>query len=171
MLRSLSRLAAVRPLARVQARSFAEEPRSGSSASSSSSSAVRLTFATPYDVVANKESVEWVTVPGSEGVFGIYPDHVPTISELRPGVVSVSRKGVVTKYFIAGGFAIVRKGSTVSISAPEAVPLAYLDANAAKQALDESLRIASTSSSAEDKAAAEIAASVHQAIIHAAGEA
>lgn len=35
------------------------------------------------------ESVGMVVVPGIEGYFGVLPDHMPLLSMLRPGVVSV----------------------------------------------------------------------------------
>ena len=35
------------------------------------------------------EPVEMVTVPGTEGVFGVLPLHAPTLSTLRPGIDGV----------------------------------------------------------------------------------
>jgi F0F1-type ATP synthase epsilon subunit len=170
MLRALSRTA-LRPtgarLSLIQTRFFAEDARVGTAGS-----AVQLTFATPYEVLANKEGVEWVSLPGSGGVFGVYPDHVPLITDLKPGVVSISRKGVVSKHFVSGGFAFVRKGSVVDVSVPEAVPVSSLDGAAAKLALDENLRAAALpNASPEDKAIAEINAEVNQAIVFATNDA
>ena len=47
-----------------------------------------------------------VVVPGAEGDMGVLEDHAPTVSSLRPGVVSVNgTDGGDTGYFVAGGFA------------------------------------------------------------------
>ena len=52
-------------------------------------------------------AVEMVILPGGDGMFGVMPSHVPTISELKPGTISVQETagGELTKYFISGGFA------------------------------------------------------------------
>jgi F-type H+-transporting ATPase subunit epsilon len=72
------------------------------------------------------EQVEMVTVPGSEGYFGVLPKHSPVISTLRPGVIDVYRGGVIAQqYFVAGGFAEVN-ASGVTVLVDEALPLSDL---------------------------------------------
>ena len=45
--------------------------------------------------------VDMVLVPATTGDFGILPGHVPTVSQLRPGVVSVHTSDKdVKKYFV-----------------------------------------------------------------------
>lgn len=59
-----------------------------------------LTFACPRSVFYNATNVKQVDVPGSSSAFGILPEHVPTISTLRPGVVAVYEDdGSVKKFF------------------------------------------------------------------------
>ena len=59
-----------------------------------------------------------VLVPATTGDFGILPGHVPTVSQLRPGVVSVHVNDKdVKKYFVSGGFAFVHADSTADVSA------------------------------------------------------
>ena len=72
--------------------------------------------------------VEQVVVPGAEGEFTVLKDHAPTMSTLRPGVVTVSEgAGKAQRLFVRGGFADVSaKGLT--ILAEEAIPLEKLDA-------------------------------------------
>ncbi|MBL8628994.1 MAG: F0F1 ATP synthase subunit epsilon [Rhodospirillaceae bacterium] len=72
------------------------------------------------------EQVEMVTVPGTEGYFGVLPKHSPVISTLRPGVIDVYRGGAVSQqYFVAGGFAEVN-ASGVTVLVDEAVPVAEI---------------------------------------------
>jgi F-type H+-transporting ATPase subunit epsilon len=54
------------------------------------------------------EQADMVTVPGSDGYFGVLAGHMPLISTLRPGMIDVKGgdKGDA-KYFILGGFAEV----------------------------------------------------------------
>ena len=84
------------------------------------------------------EDVDMVTLPGTEGYFGVLAGHAPVISSLRPGVIEVT--GGETpglKLFIRGGFAEV-DGKKVTVLAEDAIPMA--DFNLA--ALDQ--RIADT---------------------------
>ena len=54
------------------------------------------------------EEVEQVDVPGSEGDFGVLPNHAPFVSTLRPGLVSVWQGGKPSdRIFVRGGFAEV----------------------------------------------------------------
>ena len=72
--------------------------------------------------------VEQVVVPGAEGEFTVLKDHAPTMSTLRPGVVTVSEgAGKAQRLFLRGVFADVSaKGLT--ILAEEAIPVEKLDA-------------------------------------------
>lgn len=71
--------------------------------------------------------VDMVSVPGSEGDFGVLAGHAPFISTIRPGVVSVEDGGSEERIFVRGGFAeVTAKGLT--LLAEEAIPVAELDA-------------------------------------------
>jgi len=73
------------------------------------------------------DDVDMVTVPGSEGYFGVLAGHAPVISALRPGVIEV--KGGETperRIFIRGGFAEVDPKKVI-VLAEEAVPLEDFD--------------------------------------------
>ena len=50
-----------------------------------------LNFNLPSKTLYSEASVEMVILPGGDGMFGVMPNHVPTITELKPGVVSVQR--------------------------------------------------------------------------------
>jgi hypothetical protein len=57
-----------------------------------------------------------VIIPGADGMFGVLPGHVPTISELKPGVVEVTTApGEVEKYFISSGFCFAHADSTLDV--------------------------------------------------------
>lgn len=67
------------------------------------------------------------TVPGVEGNFGVRVGHMPLISSLRPGVVTVQSEEAATptRFFIAGGFANVN-GTECSVMAETAVDVLTL---------------------------------------------
>jgi len=48
-----------------------------------------------------------VIVPGSEGDFGVYPDHTPFITRLRPGVLQCFNGEKQTRFALHDGFVTV----------------------------------------------------------------
>lgn len=52
-----------------------------------------------------------VSIPGAEGDMTAMADHAPTITTLRPGVLSVKGVDGDQAYFVTGGFAEIGAGS------------------------------------------------------------
>jgi F-type H+-transporting ATPase subunit epsilon len=107
----------------------------------------KLSFAlvSPERELFNGE-VDHVVVPGSEGEFGVSPNHAPVMSVVKPGALKVFNDGVERRIFVNGGFAdVTPEGLTVL--AEEAVDLADIDAAQLEQELKnagEDLRDANT---------------------------
>lgn len=81
-------------------------------------------------------AVQQVTVPGTEGLFTVMPNHAPVLSTLKPGVVEVvTADGAQERIFVRGGFAEVNN-SGLTVLAEVAIPLSELDS----AALDEQVR-------------------------------
>ncbi|MEQ1490958.1 MAG: ATP synthase F1 subunit epsilon [Terricaulis sp.] len=51
--------------------------------------------------------VDHVVVPGSEGEFGVSPNHAPVMSVIKPGALRVINDGTERRIFVNGGFADV----------------------------------------------------------------
>src|ERR1043165_4622464 len=49
--------------------------------------------------------VDQVDVPGTEGDFGVLAGHAPTVSALRPGIMTVFVNGQAQRMIVLGGFA------------------------------------------------------------------
>jgi F-type H+-transporting ATPase subunit epsilon len=93
------------------------------------------------------EAVEMVTLPGSEGYFGVLAGHAPVLSTLRAGVIDVKggSEGDM-RIFVRGGFAEVNPTKVV-VLAEEAMPLAELDVAALEKRIaeaEEDLTLAKT---------------------------
>src|SRR6185295_18552925 len=71
--------------------------------------------------------VDHVVVPGSEGEFGVSPNHAPVMSVVRPGALRVFNDGAERRIFVNGGFADVTPDG-LTILAEDAVDLADVDA-------------------------------------------
>lgn len=107
-------------------------------------------------------------VPSFSGSFGILPHHVPTLAVLRPGVVTVlEADGSPKKYFVSSGSVTINEDSSVQLLAEEAFPVESLDAAAARDVLSKSQQALSSASGEADKAEAQIAVEVAEALVKA----
>lgn len=87
-----------------------------------------------FDIVSPErlllsDEADMVTVPGSEGDFGVLAGHMPLISTLRPGVIDIrggSESGDL-QFFVLGGFAEANPRK-LTVLAEEAVPMTSVDA-------------------------------------------
>lgn len=73
------------------------------------------------------EEAGMVTLPGTEGYFGVLPGHAPVISTLKPGVIEVKggSKGDA-RFFVSAGFAEVT-AEKLTVLAEETVPMESVD--------------------------------------------
>ena len=95
---------------------------------------VAFQLVAPERLLASAE-VDMVVAPGSEGDFGVLPQHSLFMSVLRPGVIETYEGGQVSRrIFVGGGFAEVNaRGCTVL--AEEAVPVEEIDLERARRRL------------------------------------
>ena len=92
----------------------------------------KLEIVTPESKIYS-EDVEMVTLPGSEGEAGIYPNHVPLMTKVQAGEIVVSRDGNEEIVAIGEGFAEVT-GEHVAILTDNAANSGDIDEAAAEQA-------------------------------------
>lgn len=116
--------------------------------------------------------VDMVVVPGTEGDFGILPDHAPFISTVRPGLLDIYEGGInpanlKTRIFVAGGFAETAD-SRLTVLAEEAVPVSDLDRGRIEARLADAKVRLQDAESDEEKAAATRAVSIAEAMLVAA---
>lgn len=62
-----------------------------------------LEVVTPEATIV-KEEVDMVTCPGSEGEFGVLPNHESLLSSLKIGALRYAVNGTETTLFVSGGF-------------------------------------------------------------------
>jgi len=95
---------------------------------------LRLEIVTP-ESKAYSEDVDMVTLPGSEGELGIYPQHVPVLTTLKPGELRILKNGQETAMAIGEGFVEI-KADAVSILTDMALESEKIDAAAAEAAVE-----------------------------------
>lgn len=67
---------------------------------------MRFRIITPSETIIDMEA-ELVTMPGSKGVFGVMPGHNRFITNIKKGIVNVSKDGTDKKFYVHGGVAQV----------------------------------------------------------------
>ena len=112
---------------------------------------LRLEIVTP-EATAYSEDVEMVTLPGSEGELGIYPQHVPLLTTLNPGELRILKDGKETALAVGEGFVEIT-GESVSVLTDMALQAENIDAEAAEAAVARAQAAMKEDHSAEDLAA------------------
>jgi F-type H+-transporting ATPase subunit epsilon len=93
---------------------------------------LKLEIVTP-EAVTYSEDVDMVTLPGVEGEMGIFPMHVPLMTQIVPGEVSVRKNG--QDYFLAVGEGFVEiTGTRVAVLTDMAVAATDIDEAKAEEA-------------------------------------
>jgi len=93
---------------------------------------LKLEIVTPAGTVY-AEDVEMVTLPGVAGQMGIYPRHVPLMTQLVPGEMIVRKEG--RDLFIAAGEGLIEvTARRVAILTDLAIPADRIDEAKAEEA-------------------------------------
>ena len=94
-----------------------------------------------------------VTAPGAQGEFGILPGHIPFLSALRPGVLTVREGAKRTIFAVGGGYAQVGAADTVRILVSRAERSDAIDVAAARADADrEAAAMKASDATADDYA-------------------
>ncbi|KAK0921182.1 delta subunit of the central stalk of mitochondrial F1F0 ATP synthase, atp16 [Friedmanniomyces endolithicus] len=118
---------------------------------------LRLSLALPHQTIYKSQDVVQVNIAAESGEMGILAQHVPSIEQLKPGLVEVIEEaGGNKQFFLSGGFATVQAGSVLSINAVEGYPLEDFSAENVRNQISEAQKIAGGSGSEQDKAEANI---------------
>jgi len=121
---------------------------------------LKLEIVTPESKIYS-EDVEMVTLPGSEGEAGIYPNRVPLMTQVQAGEIIVKRGGNEEIVAIGEGFAEVT-GDHVAILTDNAANSDDIDEATAEEARTKAeQRLAESGDISEEEARA-----LNQAILY-----
>ena len=95
---------------------------------------LKLEIVTPEEKIYS-EDVDMVTLPGSEGEFGVYPRHVPLLTTLVPGELRVLKNGRETSMAVGEGFVEIT-ADAVSVLTDMALEAEKIDVAAAEAAVE-----------------------------------
>jgi len=117
---------------------------------------LKLEIVTPEATVYS-EDVEMVTLPGVVGEFGVYPQHVPLMTQIVPGEMIVRKDGR-DNYLAIGEGLVEVTGGRVAIVTDMAVAAGSIDEAKAEEARQRA------AARLREKVSAEEAASAHAAL-------
>lgn len=122
-------------------------------------SQLKLEIVTP-DAKVFSDDVEMVTLTGIEGDMGIYPDHMPVMTQLVAGEITARKNGENIYLAVGDGFVQIT-GKRVAILTDMAIREDQIDEAKAEEAMRKAeMRLA-------QKLSDEEAATVQAALVHA----
>ena len=94
---------------------------------------LKLEIVTP-EGRAYSDDVAMVVLPSIEGEIGVYPAHVPLMTQLSPGELRITKDGKTTEFVVGTGFIEVT-GDSVSVLTDSALGEEQIDENATEEAI------------------------------------
>jgi F-type H+-transporting ATPase subunit epsilon len=94
---------------------------------------LKLEIVTP-EGRAYSDDVAMVVLPSIEGEIGVYPAHVPLMTQLSPGELRIIKDGKTTELVVGTGFIEVT-GDSVSVLTDSALGEAEIDENGTEEAI------------------------------------
>lgn len=94
---------------------------------------LHLEIVTP-EARAYSDDVELVVLPAVEGEMGVYPQHIPLITQLKPGELVVTKGGKQIALAVGEGFVEVT-GEKVSVLVDMALQESEIDEKAVEEAI------------------------------------
>ncbi len=95
---------------------------------------LRLEIVTPHEK-AYSDDVSMVVIPGVEGEMGIYPMHVPVMTEIKPGELKIVKDGVESDLAVGEGFVEVTQ-TAVTVLTDMAIGVSAIDEKAVEHAME-----------------------------------
>jgi F-type H+-transporting ATPase subunit epsilon len=89
-----------------------------------------VNLVTPKGVVAHTDT-DSVQAPGEIGEFELLPGHVPLLTALKPGVLTIGTKSRA-RYAVSSGYLRIDATGTVEILVEQAVPAGEINADTAR---------------------------------------
>lgn len=94
---------------------------------------LRLEIVTP-EAQAYSDDVDLVVLPAIEGEMGVYPMHVPLMTQIHPGELVVTKNGQVEYLAVGEGFVEITQ-TGVRVLTDMAIEEQSIDVNAAEEAI------------------------------------
>jgi len=95
---------------------------------------IKLKIVTPDKIIYENDSVSQITIPTSTGEITVLPNHIPLISIIQPGELTIVQSDGTKHIAIIGGFIEMRDQNELYILADNAELAEEIDVDRAEQA-------------------------------------
>ncbi|MEI8234761.1 MAG: ATP synthase F1 subunit epsilon [Verrucomicrobiota bacterium] len=95
---------------------------------------LRLEIVTPREK-AYADDVEMVVIPGVEGEMGVYPMHIPVMTEIKPGELKIVKDGITSDFAVGEGFVEITQ-TAVTVLTDMAIGVSAIDEKAVERAME-----------------------------------
>jgi F-type H+-transporting ATPase subunit epsilon len=92
-----------------------------------------VNLVTPKGVIAHTDT-DSLQAPGELGEFELLPGHVPMLTALKPGVLTIGSKSKA-RYAVSTGYLRIDPANAVEVLVEQAVPAEKIDVDAARREL------------------------------------
>jgi F-type H+-transporting ATPase subunit epsilon len=103
---------------------------------------ISLQVVTPHGEVFNDDIFN-ITVPGSDGEFGIYPNHATLLSTLKPGIIKISKNDNTTESVVINWGYVKVSESSIRILIDDAVAISGESESVIMEAVAQSKKLLS----------------------------
>lgn len=124
-------------------------------------SKISFEITTPERVVY-KDEVDQITIPTKEGEITVLPNHIPLVSILTPGALTVKKNGEEVFMATSGGFIEVQPGNKVIVLADTAERSEELDIKAIEEAKERARKVLAEKRNIDDVTFADAAAGLER---------
>lgn len=124
-------------------------------------SKIAFEITTPERVVY-KDEVDQITIPTKEGEITVLPNHIPLVSLLSPGALTVKKDGQEVFVATSGGFVEVLPGNKVVILADTAERSEELSIAAIEEAKERARKILEEKKNVDEVAFADAAVTLER---------
>ena len=100
------------------------------------STELRVNVVTPQGPVVKDEDTRAVTAPGELGEFEVLPGHIPFLTALHPGVLTIGEGGDAAIYAVSRGYLRVEQNGSIEVLVERAVAGSKVDVAAARRDLE-----------------------------------
>lgn len=104
-----------------------------------SSGPLRVNVVTPTGVITEADT-DALTAPGELGEFEVLPGHIPFLTSLHPGVMTLGEKRAIAVYAVSRGYVKVGAAGDIDVLVERAVPGADVDVESATTTRDKAAK-------------------------------
>jgi F-type H+-transporting ATPase subunit epsilon len=122
---------------------------------------IAFELTTPERIVL-KDEYDSVTIPTQEGEITVLPGHIPLVSNLSPGMITVRKGSEETYLAVSGGFIEVQPAGKLIVLADTAERAEELDLKRVEEARERATKLLTDKRAADDVSSAAAVAALER---------